>query len=215
MYVRTILCCLCLMVGLQTQGSPALAQPAGSPEKNEVVLFMESFIKEAVMTLKEKNKQKRFDAFQSIARRYLDMPSISLYLLGRGDFSAADKEKVRRLFEAYIVTLYLSKFDSYGASLQESDFVNQRTFLLYPHRKKSPWNVKMMLHVRAPGKPTQKIELDWRIFPSKEGFKILDVYIEGISLSQTKKEEFASVLKRQGITGLISTLKSLLAAPAA
>ena len=173
--------------------------------KNEVELFMDSFIEEMARALSEKDKKKRFEEFKKLARRYFDMPSVTNFLLGGAKQSG--EQRVIDILENYIVTLYLSKFDSYGRMLQASNFERQRVFKLYPDNPKSPWNVRMNLHVVDKGKD-QKIAMDWRVFPTKGGYKVLDVYVEGISLSQTKREEFASVQRSKGFEGLIQDLKT-------
>lgn len=173
--------------------------------KNEVELFMDSFIEEVARALSEKDKKKRFEDFKQLARRYFDMPSITNFLLGGA--KQAGEQRVIDILENYIVTLYLSKFDSYGRILQVSNFERQRVFKLFPDNPKSPWNVRMNLHIVEKGK-NQNIAMDWRVFPTKTGYKVLDVYVEGISLSQTKREEFASVQRSKGVEGLIQDLKT-------
>ena len=201
-FLRFLVCVCCVMsVGLSAHATEESGRVA---RQNDIEHFMDSFIEEAVDALFQKDRQTRFEKFKTIAQRYFDMPAISNFLLG--GMPRAREEKVIDVLENYIVTLYLSKFDSYGRALKKTDFVRQRVFELFPGNSKSPWNVKMNLNIVDKGKK-QSIGMDWRVFTTKKGFKILDVYVEGISLSHTKKEEFDTVKRSKGFDGLIQNLK--------
>ena len=206
MFMR-LLVCFSLISLLWPEAKAAEQRPAGAAvvRKNEVELFMDSFIEEVTRALSEKDKKKRFTDFKQLARRYFDMPSITNFLLG--GVKQAREQAVIDIVENYIVTLYLSKFDSYGQMLEAGNFERQRVFKLFPDNPKSPWNVRMNLHIKSKGKD-QNIAMDWRVFPTKSGYKVLDVYVEGISLSQTKQEEFAAVRRAKGFDALIQDLKS-------
>ncbi len=45
--------------------------------------------------------------------------------------------------------------------------------------------------------------LVWRA----DGFRTFDVLVEGLSLLITKRDEFASVIRRKGLDGLLSLLE--------
>ena len=51
------------------------------------------------------------------------------------------------------------------------------------------------------------VEARWRVRLRKKGHKIIDVMVAGVSMVQTQKSEFRSVVKRQGVSGLIETLR--------
>ncbi|MDP6174074.1 MAG: ABC transporter substrate-binding protein, partial [Rhodospirillales bacterium] len=46
----------------------------------------------------------------------------------------------------------------------------------------------------------------WRIRAMNGGYKILDIMVEGVSMALTQRAEFASVIRRQGLDGLIRRL---------
>ena len=52
-----------------------------------------------------------------------------------------------------------------------------------------------------------RIKAVWRLRTSSAGPKVIDVVIEGISLVLTKRAEFATVIRRAGIDGLIEGLQ--------
>ena len=54
----------------------------------------------------------------------------------------------------------------------------------------------------------------WRVRAEAGAYKIIDVSIEGVSLALTQRQEFAAVISRQGLDGLLDMLREKLAAQA-
>ena len=57
--------------------------------------------------------------------------------------------------------------------------------------------------VRDDGAP---IALDWRVTRTPEGWRILDVVVEGVSMALAWRNEFDSVIGRAGIDGLLAEM---------
>ena len=49
---------------------------------------------------------------------------------------------------------------------------------------------------------------EWRVRESGGGLKVVDVIINGVSLLITRRQEFASVIRKEGIDGLIRKLEA-------
>ena len=47
----------------------------------------------------------------------------------------------------------------------------------------------------------------WRVRGGAGTYKILDVIVEGVSMLATQRSEFASVVRSQGVDGLIEVLR--------
>lgn len=47
----------------------------------------------------------------------------------------------------------------------------------------------------------------WRVRKAGERYKIIDIYVEGVSMAITQRSEFESILQRHGVDGLIGMLK--------
>ena len=54
----------------------------------------------------------------------------------------------------------------------------------------------------------------WRVRAQDGIYKIIDVSIDGVSLALTQRREFAAVINRQGLDGLLDILRQKLAAQA-
>ena len=55
---------------------------------------------------------------------------------------------------------------------------------------------------------TDAIKAIWRVRTTKNRLRIIDVMVEGISMLVTHRQEFASVIRRHGLTGLLETLRA-------
>lgn len=51
------------------------------------------------------------------------------------------------------------------------------------------------------------ITCGWRVRRAGDEYQILDVIVEGISMVSAQRSEFASVVKSQGLDGLIQSLR--------
>jgi len=47
----------------------------------------------------------------------------------------------------------------------------------------------------------------YQVRQKKDGHKILDVMVAGVSMVVTQRSEFRAVISRQGVAGLIETLR--------
>jgi phospholipid transport system substrate-binding protein len=90
------------------------------------------------------------------------------------------------LFEKMLVKAYTSKFEGYSqASLtvQDAKGDGEKGFMV-------PSLVS--LPDEAP------VHMDWKVFSTPKGYRILDVVVDGVSMSITQRSEFASIIERNG-----------------
>jgi phospholipid transport system substrate-binding protein len=181
-----------------------LFQPSAfaAETKEQAALAMVKAIgDEAVATLADKSlseeqKQKRFEKFLDSS---FDMKRIGRFVLGqywRGA-TGAEQTEFLNVFRDYMVTSYAEKIGSYSGEnleIKDATSLNDKESLVHS------------VIVRPNGPP---IKLDWRVRKTNDGEKIVDVIIEGISMAQTHRSEFASVVSQPGVgvEGLINKLK--------
>jgi phospholipid transport system substrate-binding protein len=55
----------------------------------------------------------------------------------------------------------------------------------------------------------QPIEVGWRVRKYASSFKVVDVYVEGVSMGQTQRSEFSSVIRNNGgsLTALLDEMR--------
>ena len=97
------------------------------------------------------------------------------------------KREFMKHFEDWIVTAYGARFSEYSG--EQFKVVGQRP------ESEAITMVSSQIQRPAGGPP---IRVDWRVAKSGNDLKIADVVVEGISLMVTQRQEFASVIQRNG-----------------
>ena len=143
-------------------------------------------------------RQKRFGA---LLDKDFDFATIGRFVLGRYWASATDQEKQEfaPVFRDYVVQSYSVRFGEFtGAS-----------FKVTGERQETPTSTIVSTSVMQKNNPTPA-KVDWRVSTAGGAPKITEVIVDGISMSLTHRQEFASLIARQGggVAGLIAQLKA-------
>ena len=168
--------------------------------------FVESLADKAVNTLAVQNlsEKQREDRFRSLLRDHFDLEAIGKWVLGRywRTATTAQREEYLSLFEDLIVKTYAKRFKEYtGERLTIQDAIPGGDDDAIVHSE----------IIRPNGAPP--IRVDWRVRSPNGDYKIVDVVVEGVSMSQTQRSEFSSVIRRNGgnIKGLLAALRNITA----
>lgn len=165
--------------------------------------FIEGLAEEAVQALTAEgvSRADRVSRFRELLNQNFDVPFIGKWVLGRYWRAASDAEKAEylKLFEDYVVITYVERFDQYsGETIQVVKSVSDpgKDSLVFSE-----------IHRPTGGEP---IRVDWRVRSNSDIYKIIDVYVEGISMSQSQRKEFTSVIRSKGgkVEGLLSVLRA-------
>jgi phospholipid transport system substrate-binding protein len=126
-----------------------------------------------------------------------DLKLIGRFVLGRTWKKTSKEQRVQYLdlFKQFVLRSYSRRLGGYTG--QNFNVVHAKNF-----GKK---DVLVTTKISRPSGPP--IEARWRVRLRKNGHKIIDVMVAGVSMVQTQKSEFRSVVKRQGVSGLIETLR--------
>ena len=143
--------------------------------------------------------EERAKRFRGLLHDAFDLPRIARFTLGRYWRIATDDEKSEfiELFEKFVVQAYSARFqDLSGKKLN-----------VIQAREVSTSQALVLSEILIPGKPAVKI--NWRVRSKDEQHKIVDVMVEGISMSVTQRDEFAAVIRQTGgrVGGLIKALR--------
>ncbi len=145
------------------------------------------------------SEREREAQFRVIFDEGFDGPAISRFVLGQYWRTATDAQRQDfvALFEAYVVHAYAVRFNEYaGQQLQ-----------VIAARPEGDASSLVQSRIAQPnGAPPLKV--DWRVGKTANGYKINDVVVEGVSMAVTQRQEFASVIQRNG--GQIDALLKLL-----
>lgn len=142
----------------------------------------------------------RAKRFSAIFREAFAVPVIGRFVLGQYWRRASDAERQEylRVFTDYVVQTYSDRFSgatgvkfNVGAAKPLS---GQETLV--------PSQI-----VRPGGEPPLGVQ--WRVKQLGDGYKIVDVIVNGVSMLISQRDEFASIISRSGgkIAGLIQALR--------
>ncbi|MEQ9815190.1 MAG: ABC transporter substrate-binding protein [Azospirillaceae bacterium] len=140
--------------------------------------------------------------FRPLFTRSFDMPVIGRFVLGPNWRRATEAQQVRfiELFTEWVVRTYTRRFHDYTGE----------TFEVQGSRTDGDSDVIVSTRInRGGGAPS--VAVDWRVRDYGGGsFQILDVVIEGVSQGATQRNEYASIIQRNGgsIDALLSTLQN-------
>ncbi|MEO5338271.1 MAG: ABC transporter substrate-binding protein [Magnetospirillum sp. WYHS-4] len=181
-------------------GAFALALAAGMPAwatagdfSTGAKSFLQSLGDRVIEELTPKNidRAERERRFRSILKEHFAVEAIGQWVLGASWRKANDAEKQEylALFEDLVIATYVNRFENYKGetlSVVDSQMKGEDDALVYSHISLQE------------GNPPLKV--DWRVRQRKSDgkFKIVDVIVEGISMSQTQRSEFASVIHKHG-----------------
>ncbi len=174
------------MLLLCAPGLAHAAVPAGAGN------FLTELTDRAVAQLTEPGlaEAERKRRFRRLLNEAFDLPVIGRFVLGRywRRADAAQRSDFLDAFEDMMLYRFLPLF---------SEFSSER-FDVGPARpyKNNPDFVSVESKLRQEnGEP---IHVNWRVRKRDEGYKIVDIVAEGISIAVTLRSEYVSVLKRNG-----------------
>jgi phospholipid transport system substrate-binding protein len=143
----------------------------------------------------------RLARFRELFRNDFDVPGIGQFVLGRYWRTATPEEQKEflALFQEYIVRAYSTRLAEYGGE----------PFRVTGSRPNGAETIVGSEIIRANG---SRIAVDWYLIDRGGAHKIIDVYVGGVSMKVTQRDEFASVIQRNGgrVAGLIAQLRQKL-----
>ena len=204
---RSLLFCLSLLMVLGWSGHSVLAQSGALPARATV--FVDTLGKDAVSVMANRglNKVQRIERFRTMLKANFDIPTIARFVLGRyWNLATPDQQQEYfKLFEEMVVRSYADRFDTY----------NGETFHIMSSRPEGEHDAFVVTEVhRLNGPP---VNIEWRVRQREERLGIIDVVVEGVSMSVTQRQEFSSVIQSKGgdIGAFLQALREKNAAMAA
>lgn len=182
----------------------ALAENAGGGQSSSspAGAFIQSLGDRAMAVVNDANltPEQRKAHYHELLREAFDLPAIGRFVIGRAWNTATpeQQQEYMKLFEALIVRTYgdrLNMASGKGFRVQNVRQENDRNFIV------------TSAVTQARGAPPTRI--DWRVRQTGDKFAILDVIVEGVSLSVTQRQEYAAIIQRDGgrIDGLLQTMR--------
>ncbi len=148
----------------------------------------------------EMTEEQRADRFREILTETFDLPTIARFTLGRYWRRASKKQRDEyvKLFEEFIVQAYSHRFKD----------LSGRAFTVKQSRKLNARDQLVLSEIEVEkGKPP--VRVNWRVRLRDKAYRVIDVVVEGVSMSVTQRDEFAAVIRSKGgkIEGLQDALR--------
>ena len=189
-----------LMLALAGQSRLSYAENSDTAEKAEA--FISSLADQAIkaLTVPDISQDEREKRFRVMLNDNFAVSTIGRWVLGRYWKRATEAQRAEylALFENLLVVTYVDRFSKYTGE-------NLKVVKSMLHNPKDALVFSELVH-----EGTQSIQVDWRVHTKDSvTFKIVDVMVEGMSMGQTQRSEFASVIRQNGgkLEGLLSILR--------
>ena len=180
-------------LALSTLSYPVHAAPSSG---GEIVQGLYNALLSTMKSGRILGQSGRFTQLAPVIRRSFDIASMARLSVGSSwaGLSEAQRQQVTESFGRYISAIYADRFDSYDG---------QKLEVTSEQPAPSGVIVKSQI-IKANGEP---VKVDYMMRRNGESWLISDIYLDGaISEVATRRSEFASILKNEGIDGLIAAL---------
>lgn len=158
----------------------------------------------ALLNQPDATSKQRVEAFRGLLQQYFASSAIGKWVLGRYWRQATESEQKEylRLFEDYVVYGYVKRFGSYSGEKLK----------IVRAASNDSQSVTVFSEFISPG-GEKPIRVDWRVGHKAGTYRITDVMVEGTSLSQTLRSDFASTIHQGGgsVESLLGVLRQKVA----
>lgn len=190
-----------IIAGVVAWGAPpgqARADEFGEGAKEFVATLADDAI--SSLTINDISRDERARRFRALMVKNFAIKGIARFVLGRHWRRATDAQQKEylQLFEDLLVATYADRFAKYSGETLDIKKAEVRG-------KKDALVHSTILRVDG-AKP---LKVAWRVRGKADKYRIVDIMIEGISMVQTQKSEFASFIKQNGndLEALLSELR--------
>lgn len=193
-----------MLFGLILGLSVLTTAPAQADEAylNDAKAFIATLSTDAMASIAAKgiSKEQRVANFTALFEEHFAVKSIGKWVLGRywRRASEAEQEEYFGLFKELMIATYVDRFATYsGDGVSVIKAIQEREN-----------SATVFSEIALPGSE-KPVRVDWRL-GSKDGtFKIVDIVVEGTSMSTTLRSDFSSIIKREGgeVAGLLKALR--------
>jgi phospholipid transport system substrate-binding protein len=185
------------VLACMTVSLPAAAADNGKASAD----FIRSLAEKAIQSLTDPTTDRaiRIERFRKMFNDNFAVRSIGKRALGRYWRQASEAEQTRyqALFEDLMVVTYVDRFANYAGEALE----------ILKHRAEDQAIATVFTEIKRKG-GAKPIRVDWTVGTNGTIYKIVDVKVEGVSMTQTLSADFASIIRQGGgIPGLLDELQ--------
>jgi phospholipid transport system substrate-binding protein len=193
-YARPVL----FVVGLFLAAATAAWGAATQPDAGKFVGDLSNRVLAIFNDPKASPAQKEQRMFE-VAHTAFDVPRTARFVLGRfwKDTPPQQREEFTKTFEHYMVHIYTGQFDLYHD-------VEFKILSVRPQEARSLVRTSILRH---DGRPP--IAVDWWVTNDRDGYRLIDVNVEGVSQLVALREQFTAVINQHdgSVAALIAHLR--------
>ena len=185
--------CIALFLAIGLFAGRAAAIAAG-PQDN-----VRSFYATLLTTMKDGGvlgQSGRYAKLAPVVDRVFDVPSMTRLAIGSfwAALPAARQQQLTEAFRHYVAATYADRFDSWsGEQLEVTG--------------EQPYNADIIVQTKIVKSNGETTTLNYLMRQNQGSWQISDVYLDGtISQLAVQRSEFISILRREGIEGLVMAL---------
>ncbi len=162
--------------------------------------FIHTLVADSVEGMK--NNGTTLEAREALFRKVLGsgfaMPLIAKVALGKHWRRAKPVQRAEytELFSEFMLKIY-------GPQISGFDLAR---FRVKGARRKSRGDVLVLTTIEFSEGPP--VSAEWRVRELRGQPKVIDIILEGVSMTLTQRQQFSSVVKKDGMTGLIEMLRA-------
>ncbi len=185
-------------------GAPNQATAQTSAQK--AAQFVETLGDQAVRILAvntRTNSQQQRDALRALIRAEFNLGLTGQFVLGQywGKCSPEQRAEYQSLFTQYLLNNYVRHLGAHRA----------KSLTVVDSRRVGEKDVLVETRVETLDGTADTV---WRVRASDDRYKVIDISINGVSLALTQRREFASIVSRRGVEGLLKMLRDKLSVQA-
>ena len=173
---------------------------AQAPQPGAASQFVKALGDEAIVTLRSSDLplEQREARFRALLARGFDMEFIGRFVLGQYWRQATPDQQQEYLqaFNDYVLDVYSARLGGYAGE----------TLNVLGERPAGERDMMVNTRIERPSGPP--LEAQWRVRQQPSGLRIIDVMVAGVSMVATQRDEFAAVVQRQKVSGLIDVLRA-------
>ncbi|MGE3622435.1 MAG: phospholipid-binding protein MlaC [Bdellovibrionales bacterium] len=185
---------------------PGAVQSANTPDEAQKLpagKFVQDLGNQAIAQVANPNisEDQKKRKYQDLLRSSFDMQAIAHFVAGRAWNNAPEEQRQEylKLFEQMVVETYGDKLDLYSGE----------SFRVKSVRPESEKDMIVSSEITHPD-GSRPAKVDWRVRKlDADKLAIVDVVVEGVSQSITQREEYSSIIHRDGgkLDGLIKLMR--------
>ncbi len=193
--VRSVLLVVPLFAAFSLGGVPVSAQAASLDASSEFVKLLGERTIE-VLSNESYTAEDRMNHYRELLREGFAVNTIGRFALGRYWRTATPelREEYLALFQEFVLDIYSKRLNGFTGE----------TFTII--KSQSIDETDTMVSTEISGADGPSIRVDYRVRSLDGNLQIVDVLVEGVSLIITQRAEFASIINRDGLEGLMGKL---------